>query len=191
MKQLFRFATTLIVVSLLTTAAQADVTVGYGDVPIDPGGVSQAQQFNVLDPILGFDIAFDFSASLDGSWSSDYYATIIDPSGDVFRLGDGLGFGDLDYDLGVATGTDGSQKDSSDAGSFGTFFSLAQIQALSPTFGEAGVYQAFFADGWAGGAETEILGSATITVSTQAIPEPASGLVLVGLTGVLFLRRRR
>ena len=191
MKQLVRFATTLVVVSLLTQPRQADVTVAYGDVPIDPGGVSQAQQFNVLDPILGFDVAFDFSASLDGSWSSDYYATIIDPSGDVFRLGDGLGFGDLDYDLGVATGADGSQNDSSDAGSFGTFFSLAQIQALSPNFGEAGTYQAFFADGWPAGTETEILGSATITVSTQAIPEPASGLVLVGLTGVLFMRRRR
>lgn len=37
--------------------------------------------------LFGVEVAFDYADSLDRSWSSDYYAIIVDPSGDIIWRG--------------------------------------------------------------------------------------------------------
>ncbi len=178
-----------ICVAMSMSSAKADVVFGFGDLPLGPDEFGPTIAMDVDLPILGFDVAFDYPDSGDGSWSSDYYAIIVDPSGDVIGLGDGLGDGDIDYIDGVATGVDGAQNDTPVGGSYGTFFDISLLQAISPTFGEAGEYTVQFADGWGGGTNVETLGNATVTVST--VPEPTSA-ALIGLSILgLAVRRRR
>ena len=84
----------------------------------------------VAGGLFGVEVAFDYADSLDRSWSSDYYAIIVDPSGDIFNLGDGLGAGDIDYTAGLATGADGVQVDATDGGSYGITFNLERLARL-------------------------------------------------------------
>lgn len=189
--KLQRLAIALIAAVAMSASAQADEIFSFGDLPLAPGETSSAVTGTVSETILGIDVAFLYTTSADGSWSSDYFATITDPSGDVINLGDGLGNGDIDYSAGTPSGPDGSQSDSTAGGDYGTFFDIADIQAIVPTFGEAGTYSVTFADGWTGGSNTETLGSATVTIATQAIPEPAGLMALAAIGGVALIRRRR
>lgn len=190
MKHLLNFSLAICMGLCTLASATADTVVTFGDLPLAPDEISAPISSAVSGTILGIDVAFNYEESQDGSWSSDYYAIIVDPSGDTVGLGDGLGDGDIDYDQGLATGADGSQNDTVDAGSYGTFFDIGLIQAFNPNFGEAGTYTVSFADGWGGGGDVETLFNATVTFETEIVPEPTSA-VLLGVATLGLVRRRR
>lgn len=189
MKRVLFFAVA-VCTALSISAASADTVTTFGNLPLAPNEASAPITATVSNGLLGIDVAFDYAESQDGSWSSDYYALIVDPSGDTIGLGDGLGDGDIDYDAGIGTGIDGIQNDSTAAGSYGTTFDLSLIQGFVPTFGEDGVYTIQIIDGWAGGTDVEVLGNATVTFFTNPVPEPSSA-VLLGLAALGLVKRRR
>lgn len=176
---------------LVCQNAKADTVINFGNVPLGPSGVSGTMNGSISNPLDFINVAFDYPASADGSWSSDYFFIVMDPSGDVVNLGDGLGQGDFQYSEGTPTGPNGSPVDSTGGGSFGTSFSIALIQTLFPTFGEAGTYTVSVADGWAGGSNVETLGNVTVTLGSAAIPEPSAAIFGLCVAGLALVRRRK
>lgn len=188
----------LVVASLLVCVAvfasqnvKADTVISFGNVPLGPFGSSGSMNGAIGNPLDFIDVAFVYPGSTDGSWSSDYYFIITDPSGDVVSVGSGDGNGDINYALGTPTGVNGSPVNGGGAGSFGTTFSLALLQAVSPTFGEAGTYSVFVADGYGGGSNVETLGNVTVTLGSAAIPEPGSAIFGLCIAGLALVRRRK
>ena len=186
----------VVMLAFCCSVAKADfTTVFFGDITLGPEG--SGNEFSVpMDGTIGGDlesveILFDYLDSQDGSWSSDYYFLITDPSGDTIGFGDGLGDGDISYDAGVGTGTDGSPNGSTTGGSFGTLFDISLATAVNPNFGEAGTYTIIVTDGWTGGGDETLFGVTVNLEYSQQIPEPTSAIACLGLAAFGLIRRRR
>ena len=194
----FCFSLAMAAAVLMTASANADTFTIDANVDSVDNQIVFEQSFDLGDVESIKSISVDFAHT----WGGDIVATLTnDANGTTYELlnGDTDQSGSNNFDLGVVAG-DASLANVATY----EFVESGGLTVFDDTSGVApgGTYDAniwgsggsglwtFTVDDTAGGDPTSI-GQIVIDFNTTAIPEPTSGLIVLGLAGIAGIRRRR